>query len=388
MSEKRAYERYPSETVEYKDRISGVTVRQLTSYLGHSHHTYFTNNGWWDHNRRLVFQSDRANASNLFSIEISTGEISRLTDFGQGQRENVHFANDVNQKRNEIYFIKSDGMYSLNLETLKQHFLYQAPRGFHLHGGLTGADGDYVYATLGEDLSDRVYANLSASYVGMRDVFYARPDTRIIRIHVESGNMEELWQENCWIGHVNPSPTQPTLLTFCHEGPWDLVDHRIWVMDTENGTPYPLRKRKVEGEKIGHEYWFANGEQIGYQVHTPDHHSYFGFVRFDGSGEMEAPCVPFKSPDHIHSNDFKLIVSDSGKAIKLYRYNGTDFDCARVLCMHDGSFFYGSHHPHPRFCADGKQILYNSNVSGYCNLYLADVPEDVTMLPEVENTMG
>ena len=84
------------------------------------------------------------------------------------------------------------------------------------------------------------------------------------------------------------------------------------------------------------------------------------------------------------SNDFNLIVSDSGKSIKLYRYNGTDFDEARVLCMHDGSFFYGSHHPHPRFTADGKQILFNSNVSGYCNLYLADVPDDVTALPKVE----
>ncbi len=383
----KAYERYSSEMTEYKDRISGVTVHQLTSYLGHSNHTYFTNNGWWDNQKRLVFNSDRSNASNLFSIEISTGEISRLTDFGPGQRNRVHFANDVNQKRNEIYFIQNDAMYALNLETLEQRFLYQAPEGFHMHGGLTGADGDYVYATLGEDLSNRIYANLSAAYVGMRDIFYAKPDTRIIRIHVDSGKMEELWQEKCWIGHVNPSPTQPTLLTFCHEGPWNLVDHRIWVMDTKNCKPYPIRKRNVDGEKIGHEYWFANGEQIGYQVHTPDHHSYFGFVRFDGTGEMEAPCVPFPSPDHIHSNDFKLIVSDSGKAIKLYRYNGTDFDSAKVLCMHDGSFFYGSHHPHPRFTADGKQILFNSNVSGYCNLYLADIPEDVTTLPEVENEM-
>ena len=316
-----------------------------------------------------------------------TGEISRLTDFGPGEKYPVHFANDVNHKRNEIYFIQNDCMYALNLENLEQRFLYQAPSGFHLHGGLTGAGGDYVYATLVEDLSDRVYANLSASYVGMRETFYAKPDTRIIRIDVENGTMEELWQEKCWISHLNPSPTRPTLLTFCHEGSWNLVDHRIWVMDTKNGKPYSIRKRKVEEEKIGHEYWFANGEQIGYQVHTPDHRSYFGFVRYDGTREVEASCVPFPSPDHIHSNDFRLIVSDSGKAIKLYRCNGTDFDSAKVLCMHDGSFFYGSHHPHPRFTADGKQILFNSNVSGYCNLYLADVPEDVTALPEVESTM-
>ena len=290
----------------------------------------------------------------------------------------------MNQKRSEIYFTKADRVYSLNLETLEQRHLYSAPQGFHIHGGLTGADGKYTYAVLGEDLSDRVYANLSASYVGMRDIFNAKPDSRILRIDVETGKAEELWQEYCWIGHVNPSPTKANLLTFCHEGPWDMVNHRIWVMDTETCRPYAIRPRKLEKEKVGHEYWFANGEQIGYQVHTPDCHSFFGFVKYDGTGEMEAPCVPFPSPDHIHSNDFRLIVSDSGKAIKLYRYNGVDFDSAKVLCMHDGSFFYGSHHPHPRFTADGKQILFNSNVSGYCNLYLVDVPEDVTALPAVE----
>lgn len=380
----KAFEVYPSEMSDYQDRISGATVHRLTSYLGHSNHAYFTNNGWWDGNRRLLFNSDRANTSNLFSIEIGTGQISRLTDFQPGERYPAHFSNDVNPMRPEVYYERKNGMYALNLETLEHRLLYQAPEGFHLHGGLVGADGKYVCAVLMEDLSDRVYANLSASYVGMKEIFEAKPDCRIMKIDADKGGAEEIWQEYCWIGHVNPSPTKANLLTFCHEGRWDLVDHRIWVMDLDHGTPYKIRPRRTEGEKIGHEYWFADGEQIGYQVHEADHHSFFGFVKYDGTGEMEAPCVPFPSPDHIHSNDFRLIVSDSGKAIKLYRYNGTDFDSAKVLCMHDGSFFYGSHHPHPRFTADGKQILFNSNVSGYCNLYLADIPDDVTGLPEVE----
>lgn len=51
----------------------------------------------------------------------------------------VHFANDVNHKRNEIYFIQNDCMHALNLENLEQRLLYQAPSGFHLHSGLTGA---------------------------------------------------------------------------------------------------------------------------------------------------------------------------------------------------------------------------------------------------------
>lgn len=372
---------FSSETKVFQDRVSGVQIRQLTGYLGHSNHAYFTNNGWYDDNKRLLFISDRNNACNLFSVEIESGIISQLTDFAPGDRTPVHFTNDLNRKRQEIYYTREGVIYALSLETLESRPLYRVPEGFHGNIGMSGADGDYVYGTLTEDLSNRIYTNMSAGYIGMRETFYAKPDCRIVRIHLDSGNVEVLRQENCWIGHVNPSPVRPELLTFCHEGPWNLVDHRIWAMNTETGEVQKLRERTVEEEKIGHEYWHADGEHVGYQVHKPDHTSYFGVIRYDGTDMREAPCVPLPSPDHIHSNDFRLIVSDSGKTIKLYHYNGKEFDNARVLAMHDGSFFYGSHHPHPRFTADGRQILYNSNCSGYCNLYLVDVPEDVTKLP-------
>lgn len=380
----KAFEVYPSEKKLFKDRISGANVYQLTSYLGHSHHAYFTNNGWWDQNRRLVFCSDRCNATNLCSIEIESGEISRLTDFPVNAKSKPGFSNDVNPTRPEIYYTLDNKLYALGLETLEHRILYTPPSGFKVHGGLVGSDGKYVYSTIQEDLSNRVYANLSASYIGMTETFEAKPDTRIIKINTETGKNEEIHQDYCWIGHVNPSPTKSNLITFCHEGPWYMVDHRIWILDVETGEITKIRPRKVEGEQIGHEYWFTNGEQIGYQVHQPNGGSLFGYVRYDNTGEVEAPCVPLPSPDHIHSNDFSLIVSDSGSSIKLYRYNGTGFDPARVLCMHDGGFFHGGHHPHPRFTEDGKQILYNSNVSGYCNIYLVDLPEDVTTLPYVE----
>jgi oligogalacturonide lyase len=41
-------------------------------------------------------------------------------------------------------------------------------------------------------------------------------------------------------------------------------------------------------------------------------------------------------------------------------------------------------HPHPRFTSDGKKVLYTTNVSGYCNVYLVDVPE-FESLPAINN---
>ena len=48
--------------------------------------------------------------------------------------------------------------------------------------GLWGAEGRYVYVVLTEDLSDRIYAGLNASYVGMQETFEAKPDCRIVRV--------------------------------------------------------------------------------------------------------------------------------------------------------------------------------------------------------------
>ena len=55
---------------DFVDPRSGVSVRQLTNYKGHSHHLYFTNPGWFDNDWKL-----------LFSINLETGEITQLTDF-------------------------------------------------------------------------------------------------------------------------------------------------------------------------------------------------------------------------------------------------------------------------------------------------------------------
>ena len=51
--------------------------------------------------------------------------------------------------------------------------------------------------------------------------------------------------------------------------------------------------------------------------------------------------------------------------------------------MHDGDFFWGAHHPHPAISHDGKNIIFNSNRTGYCNIYMVEVPEDFYSLPKV-----
>ena len=48
------------------------------------------------------------------------------------------------------------------------------------------------------------------------------------------------------------SPTDPTLLMYCHEGPWQLVD-RIWLIHTDGSHNTLIHKRTMAMEIAGHE---------------------------------------------------------------------------------------------------------------------------------------
>ena len=76
----KAGRRSKAEWSTSKDKQTGVEVAQLTNYPGDSHHFYFTNPGWYDGDRKLLFSSARENRTNLHGLDLATGEIEQLTD--------------------------------------------------------------------------------------------------------------------------------------------------------------------------------------------------------------------------------------------------------------------------------------------------------------------
>ena len=71
-----------------------------------------------------------------------------------------------------------------------------------------------------------------------------------------------------WLGHLQFSPTDPTLLMFCHEGPWHKVD-RIWTIRTDGTDLKLIHQRTQVMEIAGHEFWSADGQTIWYDLQTP-----------------------------------------------------------------------------------------------------------------------
>lgn len=373
---------WPCEWEDYTDWVSGVTVRRLTNHFGHSNHLYFTNPGWYDEDRRLLFGSDRDNRVNLFSIELATGEITQVTDFDSrpNRPQPAVQTATVNPTRGEVYLFNGPVLTAVDLVTFETRELWAAPEGYRRSMTNCTADGRYVCLGIYEDIPARLGIEPGRfSYAGFPETWAAHPESRIYAVDTDSGAARVLWREQTWIGHVNTSPTRPELITFCHEGPWDKVDNRIWGMDITTGKPWMIRPREDEKERVGHEYWFTDGLHLGYHGNRPDGTAFLGTIRYDNTERVEADFSHWTG--HLHSNDAALIAGDGGEVIRLWKRTGSAYDGPRVLAVHKSSMVIQRVHPHPRFTPDGTAVLFTSDRTGYGNLYLAPVPDFEALPP-------
>ena len=76
------------------------------------------------------------------------------------------------------------------------------------------------------------------------------------------------------MNHLLFSPTDPTLLMYCHEGMWQKVD-RIWMIHTDGTHNTLIHKRTMVMEIAGHEFWGLDGKTIWYDWQYPKGEDFF-----------------------------------------------------------------------------------------------------------------
>ncbi|MES1256898.1 MAG: oligogalacturonate lyase family protein [Acidobacteriota bacterium] len=143
-----------------------------------------------------------------------------------------------------------------------------APRG----SGLPGTDarfGQPNYEAAGPDGKPMTYADakdlrlhntLMATRAGAPRVLFT--------VNTKTGAVKDILREHEWLNHLQFSPTDPTLLMFCHEGTWHEVD-RVWTIRTDGTDLKKLHTRTMNMEIAGHEFFSADGAAIWYDLQTP-----------------------------------------------------------------------------------------------------------------------
>jgi oligogalacturonide lyase len=213
------------------------------------------------------------------------------------------------------------------------------------------------------------------------------PNT-LYTINLQSGEITKLIEHSTdWLNHFQFSPTDPTLLLYCHEGQWQRVD-RIWTIRTDGSQNQLIHKRIMEQECAGHEWWSADGKNIWYQLHFPIRMPNSTFVSsFDVQTGGRTWYHQFSDSDSIHHNtspDDKLFCGDGNKGnpwILLCRpilnpggqtlgenlIKSGKLETERLVNLSKTDVHEAHNYrlePNPMFTPDQKYVIFRSNIFG------------------------
>lgn len=401
---------WPREDRVFTDSRTGRTIRQLT-HFGNNVHLYFTENAFAADAGAIVFISDRASAErraphnaphyNIFRMDLGTGEITQLTDEPKAVRNVTKTADD-----GRIAYLCGRDVKVLDTLTGQVTTVYHEAGNYTMTTPSVSADRRYLAFGRNEMVEVQVEGQRSSTgdhydlpnYTGFKDRYYLVKDGRITVARIDpSGPPCETWFDaHCdthQVGHVQFSPADPTVLMFCHEGPWNLVTQRMWGLDLLARGAYPLF-RQNEQDSIGHEFWTQDG-LIFFDNRGPGHDGTITSTRTqavvtDVAVKQQHDFVPFVGLmdrwgrllrridlpyycNHYHAGPTNtLLVGDDVDELVLIDASG-ERPSHTVLCEHGTSWHTQASHCHPTWSRDGKRILYASDRGGMVNLYLIDM---------------
>jgi len=257
------------------DPDTGHRVIRLTREPG-SDSFYFNVNGYTPDGKEMVYTTPKGisvlNLATLEARSVVTGSVHAI---------------EVGRKTPTLYYSKwsedhkQSTLWATNLDTGETRKLADLPprasvvtinadetlgAGTFIEGDATaggaydgkGASGRMSPTNLGEPLNKSEM---------MRRRLAAKLPMTMFTLDLRTGEMKTLLQHSTdWLNHLQFSPTDPTLLLYCHEGMWWLVD-RIWTIRTDGTHNQLVHQRTMESEIAGHEWWGADGKTVFYQLH-------------------------------------------------------------------------------------------------------------------------
>jgi len=377
----------PAPPREWVDPETGHKVVRLSDEPGSSSF-YFHQNGYTASGDKLVFST----RSGLSTYNFKTQKIEQIVE---GRAGNVI----VGRKTREVFYLKGETVYETNIDTKETREIARDARlrsgsGFAVNADETLLGGSMV---VGEPPAEfrpppppqpgqPAPTPRGDNYPGKGDMMERRLAAKIpmalYTINIKTGEIKTFHPATDWLNHVQFSPTDPTLMMFCHEGPWHKVD-RIWTIRTDGTQLTKIHTRTMDMEIAGHEFFGADGKYIYYDLQTPKS-QVFWLAKYEiKTGKLTKYSLT-KHEWSVHYNvspDGKLYSGDgggpnsvargdNGQWMYLFRPEGEKFVAEKLvnLAKHDYTL-----EPNGTFTPDGKWIVFRSNMYGPTQVYAVEV---------------
>ncbi len=374
------------------DPDTGAEITRLTPPEVTCHRNYFYQKCFFNDGSHLLFAGEFDGHWNYYLLNLEKAEAVQLTE---GAGDNT-FGGFLSPDDKFLYYVKNDRVLrEVNLATLEERDVYRVPEAWVGYG--TWVANSDCNRLVGIEIAKSDYVPLSDWKI-FHDFFHKGPHCRLVRVDLQTGASETILEEKIWLGHPIYRPFDDHTVAFCHEGPHDLVDARMWMVN-EDGSNVRKVKAHAEGESCTHEFWVPDGSALVYVSYLKGQQGRTIYRYLPDSGVNEE-VMPMPACSHLMSNfDGTLLVGDgSGTPVDVKDTSGYTidndpylyvFDVAKKayyrVARHDTSWdtFAGSRqvtHPHPSFTPDGNAILFSTDKDGKPAVYIAKLPEQREML--------
>src|SRR5262245_23448708 len=366
---------------EWIEPSTGHRVVRLSDEPG-SASLYFHQNPYTASGDKLLISVPGGLATVELTTRPSTRRIERVVS---GRVSHVV----VGPKTRRVFYIKDGTVYATHLDTGETRAIVTRPElrsgsGLTVNADETLLAGSYVEG--GEPPPPppgNPLAQPPPQESRLEARWAARLPMALYTIGIDTGEVRAFHKGNGdWLNHVQFSPTDPTLLMFCHEGPWHKVD-RIWTIRTDGTGLRLMHARTMEMEIAGHEFWSPDGKAVWYDLQTPKSKEFWLATVSVGGGRVlryrvarEHWSVHFNiSPDRLlfagdGGGPRSVAAPGNGQWIYLFTPGDDGLGVEKLvdLSAHDYQL-----EPNVTFTPDGKRIVFRSNIHGASHVYAVDV---------------
>jgi oligogalacturonide lyase len=375
--------------VTRQDPDTGASVTRLTPTDVTCHRNYFYQKCFTNDGARLIFGAEFGPGPspnwNYHLLDLQSQTATQLTD---GLGENT-FGGFLSPDDQHLYFVRAERqLIRLCLSDLSEEVAYTVPQGWVGYG--TWVANSACTKMVGIEIAAADWFPLS-DWQKFHAMFHARPRCRLIRIDLRTGERDVILEKHGWLGHPQYRPGDDQTVAYCHEGPHDLIDARMWFID-EDGRNMRCGKTHEPGESCTHEFWVPDGSAMIYVSYLKGQTARW-ICSLDPVTLTTRKLTSMPPCSHLMSNfDGTLLVGDgcdspADVADTSSHQIATDpflhlFDLnagsTRRIAHHDSSWkvHKGNRqvtHPHPSFTPDQTQVLYSSDAEGEPALYLASL---------------
>jgi oligogalacturonide lyase len=263
---------------EWIDPDTGHRIIRLTDEPN-SASLYFNQNGYTADNKKMVYTVP----GGIRVLDLATRQSKQVVE---GRVRIIV----TGRKTQNVYYTKENTVYATDVDTLVTRRIGDIPARGSVAS--VNADETLIAGTYTEADSPAEYRSAPiAPAAGGRGAAPGTPQPQtldqplnkgemmerrlaariplvLFTLDTRNGEVKPILHSTDWINHLEFSPTDPSLLMVCHEGPWHKVD-RIWTIKSDGSELTKIHNRTMEMEIFGHEFWNHDGSIIWYDLQTP-----------------------------------------------------------------------------------------------------------------------